>query len=166
MQKVIISTGLMAILLIPMVAAAAEKAPRITDREIVERLTRLEEGQKAIGKRIDDLRAEMNGRIDDLRAEMNGRIDDLGAEMNGRIDDLRAEMNGRFQAMDKRFDTLQRMLGFFITISLVILGFVLRMQWQMQRRQTGLETAFNAHKDELAFLKNLIEKLLPPKEVL
>ena len=162
----IISTGLMAILLIPMVAAAAEKAPRITDREIVERLTRLEEGQKAIGKRIDDLRAEMNGRIDDLRAEMNGRIDDLGAEMNGRIDDLRAEMNGRFQAMDKRFDTLQRMLGFFITISLVILGFVLRMQWQMQRRQTGLETAFNAHKDELAFLKNLIEKLLPPKEVL
>jgi len=144
MQKVIISTGLMAILLIPMVAAAAEKAPRITDREIVERLTRLEEGQKAIDKRIDDLRAEMNGRIDDLRAEMNGR----------------------FQAMDKRFDTLQRMLGFFITISLVILGFVLRMQWQMQRRQTGLETAFNAHKDELAFLKNLIEKLLPPKEVL
>ena len=166
MQKVIISTGLMAILLIPMVAAAAEKAPRITDREIVERLTRLEEGQKAIGKRIDDLRAEMNGRIDDLRAEMNGRIGDLGAEMNGRIGDLRAEMNGRFQAMDKRFDTLQRMLGFFITISLVILGFVLRMQWQMQRRQTGLETAFNAHKDELAFLKNLIEKLLPPKEVL
>jgi len=144
MQKVIISTGLMAILLIPMVAAAAEKAPRITDREIVERLTRLEEGQKAIDKRIDDLRAEMNGRIDDLRAEMNGR----------------------FQAMDKRFDTLQRMLGLFITISLVILGFVLRMQWQMQRRQTGLETAFNAHKDELAFLKNLIEKLLPPKEVL
>ena len=129
----IISTGLMAILLIPMVAAAAEKAPRITDREIVERLTRLEEGQKAIDKRIDD---------------------------------LRAEMNGRFQAMDKRFDTLQRMLGLFITISLVILGFVLRMQWQMQRRQTGLETAFNAHKDELAFLKNLIEKLLPPKEVL
>jgi len=155
MQKVIIFTGLMAILLIPMVAAAVEKAPRITDREIVERLTRLEEGQKAIDKRIDDLRAEMNGRIDDLRAEMNGRIDDL-----------RAEMNGRFQAMDKRFDTLQRMLGLFITISLVILGFVLRMQWQMQRRQTGLETTFNAHKDELAFLKNLIEKLLPPKEVL
>jgi len=152
---VIIFTGLMAILLIPMVAAAVEKAPRITDREIVERLTRLEEGQKAIDKRIDDLRAEMNGRIDDLRAEMNGRIDDL-----------RAEMNGRFQAMDKRFDTLQRMLGLFITISLVILGFVLRMQWQMQRRQTGLETTFNAHKDELAFLKNLIEKLLPPKEVL
>ncbi len=137
MRKVIIFAGLMTILLVPMVAAAVEKAPRITDREIVERLTRLEEGQKALNKRFDDLRAEMNGRFDDLRAEMN-----------------------------ERFNTLQWMLGLFITISLVILGFVLRMQWQMQRRQTDLEATLNAHKNELAFLKNLIEKLLPPKGVL
>jgi len=34
--------------------------------------------------------------------------------------------------MNDRFNTLQWMLGLFITISLVILGFVLRMQWQMQ----------------------------------
>jgi hypothetical protein len=133
MRKVIIFAGLMAILLAPMVAAAVEKAPRITDREIVERLTRLEEGQKALNKRFDDV----NRRIDDLSAEMNGRIDDLSAEMNGRIDDLSAEMNGRF-------NTLQWMLGFFITISLVILGFVLRMQWQMQRRQTRLEATLSA----------------------
>jgi len=176
MQKVIISTGLMAILLVPMVAAAVEVAPRITDREIVERLTRLEEGQKALNKRFDDLRAEMNGRfddvnkrIDDLRAEMNGRFDDVNGrfdDVNGRFDDLHTEMNGRFQAMDKRFDILQWMLGLFITISLVILGFVLRMQWQMQRRQTDLEATFTAHKNELVFLKNLIEKLLPPKGVL
>jgi len=137
MRKLIIFAGLMAILLVPMVAIAVEKAPRITDREIVERLTRLEEGQKALNKRFDDLRAEMNGRFDDLRAEMN-----------------------------ERFNTLQWMFGLFITISLVILGFVLRMQWQMQRRQTRLEATLSAHKDELAFLKNLIEKLLPPKGVL
>jgi len=80
-------------------------------------------------------------------------------EINGRFDDLRAEMN-------ERFNTLQWMLGLFITISLVILGFVLRMQWQMQRSQTDLEATLNAHKNELAFLKNLIEKLLPPKGVL
>jgi hypothetical protein len=110
----------------------------------VERLTRLEEGQKALNKRFDDLRAEMNGRFQ---------------AMDRRFDDLRAEMNGRF-------DDLQWMFGLFITISMIILGFVLRMQWQMQRRQTGMEATLNAHKDELAFLKNLIEKLLPPKEVL
>ena len=116
---------------------AAEVAPRISDREIVERLTRLEEGQKALHKRIDDLRSEMNGRFDDLRSEMNGR-----------------------------FDTLQWILGFFITISLVILGFVLRLQWQMARRQTHMEATLDTHKDELAFLKGLIEKLLPPRGTL
>jgi hypothetical protein len=152
----------MAILFVSGVSAAVEEAPRITDREIVERLTRLEEGQKALNKRFDDLRAEMNGRFqamdkrsDDLRAEMNGRFQAI----DKRFDDLRAEMNGRF-------DILQWMLGLFITISMIILGFVLRMQWQMQRRQTGMEATLNAHKDELAFLKNLIEKLLSPKEVL
>ena len=131
-------------LLVPMIASAVEKAPRITDKEIVERLTRLEEGQKAINKRIDGLERSLNKRIDDLRAEMNDK----------------------FVAMDKRFDMLQWMLGLFITISLVILGFVLRMQWQMQRRQTRLEATLNAHREEINFLKSLIEKLLTPKGAL
>ena len=121
-----------------------ERSPRITDREIVERLTRLEEGQKTLSKRIDD----------------------LDAKLNKRIDDLRAEMNSRFEAVNSRFDTLQWMLGLFITISLVILGFVLRMQWQMGKRQTSMEATLKAHKEELDFLKSLIEKLLPPKGVL
>ena len=116
---------------------AAEVAPRITDREIVERLARLEDGQKALSKRIDDLRSDMNQRFNDLRSEMNSR-----------------------------FDTLQWTLGLFITISLVILGFVLRLQWQMARRQTRVETTLETQKDELAFLKGLIEKLLPPRGTL
>ncbi|WP_045222604.1 hypothetical protein [Desulfonatronum thioautotrophicum] len=36
---------------------AVEVAPRITDREIVERLTRLEEGQKNLDKRLSDMQA-------------------------------------------------------------------------------------------------------------
>jgi hypothetical protein len=40
------------------------------------------------------------------------------------------------------------------------------MQWQMQRRQTRMETSFETYKDELAFLKGLIDKLLPPKSAL
>ena len=119
-------TFMIAVLIIPSLLFAFETAPRISDREIVERLTRLEEGQKS----------------------------------------LRSEMNSRFEAVDKRFDTLQWMLGLFITIALVILGFVLRMQWQMNRRQSRMETMLETHKDEIAFLKGLIEKLLPPKGVL
>ncbi len=133
MKNIMIIIGTTIGILMPSMLIAVEKAPRISDREIVERLTRLEEGQKNIEKRFDD---------------------------------LRSEMNSRFEAVNKRFDTLQWMLGLFITITLVILGFVLRMQWQMHRRQTQVETTLEMHKDDLAFLKGLIEKLLPPKGVL
>ena len=128
-----IITGLIIGLFSPSLLLAVERAPRISDKEIVERLTRLEEGQKSLEKRFDDV----NRRIDDLRSEMNSR-----------------------------FNTLQWMFGLFITIALVILGFVLRMQWQMHRRQTRMETTLETQKDEFAFLKSLIEKLLPPKDVL
>jgi chromosome segregation ATPase len=173
MMRWIFSVGLVAALLFSSVAWAVEKAPRITDREIVERLTRLEDGQKAlnrriddVNKRIDDLDNKLNKRIDDLRAEMNGRFSDLRAEMNGKFNDLRSGMNSRFESMNARFDTLQWMLGLFIAIALIILGFVLRMQWQMNRRQTSMEATLSAHKEELAFLRELFEKLFPPKGVL
>ena len=133
MRKIIIIISLIIGILTPSMLIAVERAPRISDREIVERLTKLEEGQKSLEKRFDDV----NRRIDDLRSEINSR-----------------------------FDTMQWMFGLFIMIALVILGFVLRMQWQMHRRQTRVETTLEVHKDDLTFLKGLIEKLLPPKGVL
>jgi len=137
MKNLMIITGLIIGLFSPSLLIAVETAPRISDREIVERLTRLEEGQKSLERRIDNLDKGLNNRIDDLCSEMNSR-----------------------------FDITQWMFGLFITISLVILGFVLRMQWQMHRRQTRMETILETHKDELSFLKGLLEKLLPPKDVL
>ena len=125
-------------------AIGAETAPRISDRKIVERLTRLEEGQNAI-------RVEMKA--------LDKRIDSLERSLNNRIDSLEKSLN-------KRIDDLQWMFGIYITISLIILGFVLRMQWQMHGRQTRIETSLETQKDELAFLKGLIEKLLPPRGVL
>jgi len=137
MKNIMIIIGITIGILMPSMVIAVEKAPRISDREIVERLARLEEGQKNLEKRIDNLDKSLNNRMDDLRSHMNSR-----------------------------FDTLQWMFGIFITITLVILGFALRMQWQMHRRQTQMETTLEMHKDDLAFLKGLIEKLLPPKGVL
>jgi uncharacterized membrane protein len=136
-KRIIIIPVLVTVLIIPSLLLAVERAPRISDRELVERLTKLEEGQKH-----------------------------LRSEMNSRFNDLRSETNSRFEAIDKRFDILQWMLGFFITIALVILGVVLRMQWQMQRRQTRMETSLETYKDELAFIKGLIDKLIPPKGAL
>jgi hypothetical protein len=128
---------LLFVLLVSGIGNAVETAPRITDREIVERLSRLEEGQRSLEARLDGLERSLNKRIDDLRAEMNAR-----------------------------FDTLQWTLGLFITIALVILGFVLRLQWQMHRRLTRLETIQEKQGQDLDFVKSLIEKLLPPKGVL
>lgn len=134
---------------------AVDAAPHISDREIVESLTeirgdikRLEDGQKKLGEDLQTVEWRINKRMDDKFA------------------DLRSEMNGRFDDMNHRFDTLQWMFGLFVTIALVILGFVLRMQWQMHQRQTRIETVLETQRDELSFIRKLIEKLLPPKGVL
>lgn len=54
-MRTILGLGILYLLLFSVSSAEAfEEAPRITDREIVERLTRLEEGQKALDRRFDD----------------------------------------------------------------------------------------------------------------
>ena|SRR3989338_8147737 len=130
------------------VVFAVETAPRISDREIIEKLARLEEGQNA------------------LRSEMKTEINALRSELKTEINALRSEMKANAEAVDKRFDDLRWTMNLFITISLVILGFVLRMQWQMHKKQAQVETTLETQKDELSFLKSLIEKLLPPRGVL
>jgi chaperonin cofactor prefoldin len=153
-------------------ALALEVAPRISDREIVERLSRLEEGQKRLESRIDDLRSEMISRFESVDKRFDA-IDKRFDAINKRFDAI----NKRFDAIDKRFDDLRAdmnsrfdlitwIFGIFVTVSLVMLGFVIRMQWQMQRRQTQMETSLETQKDEMAFLKRLIEKLLPPSGAL
>jgi len=140
MKNVIIIIGVIIGMLVPSLVIAVERAPRISDREIIEGL------------------ADIRGDIKEIRANIL-RLEEGQKNLEKRFDDFRSEMNSRF-------DTMQWMFGLFITVNLVILGFVLRMQWQMHRRQTRTETTLEVHKDDLAFLKGLIEKLLPPKGVL
>ena len=146
MNRLLLSLGSLLLVFFVLTAPcpASEIAPRISDREIVERLARLD------------------ARLDGLQK----RLEEGQTALNKRIDDLRSEMNGRFDSINGRFDTLQWTLGLFITIALVILGFVLRLQWQMSRRQTRMETVLETHREEIAFLKELIEKLLPPRQTL
>src|SRR3990167_283289 len=133
------------------VAFAVDAAPRISDREIIEGLV------------------DIRGDIKELKAEIK-RLDEgqnaLRSEMKTEINALRSEMKANAEAVDKRFDALRWTMNLFITISLVIIGFVLRMQWQMHKKQAQVETTLETQKDELSFLKSLIEKLLPPRGVL
>ncbi len=138
-----------------------EVSPRISDREIVERLTRLEEGQKALEKRIDDL----NRRIDDLRSEMLSRFEAVDKRFEA-VDKRFEAVDKRFDSMEKRFDILQWMFGIFITVSVVILGFVVRVQWQLQKRMVVVEKSLETQRDELSFLKSLIEKLITQRSSL
>ncbi|MEW5800797.1 MAG: hypothetical protein AB1847_01715 [bacterium] len=177
MKKVIVNTFILLLLFFchTLAAFAVDVAPRISDREIVERLSRLEEGQKRLEGRIDDLRSEMIGRFDavDKRFEaVDKRFEAVDKRFEA-VDKRFEAVDKRFDAVDKRFDDLRAdmnsrfdlitwMFGLFVTIALVMLGFVIRMQWQMQRRQTIMETSLETQKDEIAFLKKLIEKLLPP----
>ena len=154
---------------IPVLSQVPQEKIIISGKEIAERLTRLEEGQKALNKRIDDLNTRLeegqkalNKRIDDT----NKRIDDLRAEMNTRFDDV----NRRFDDMNKRIDILMWIMGLFVTISLVILGAVVRIQWQMGKRLVAVEKETTLIKEIFMkmqdYMKTLIEAIKPPKDVL
>ena len=67
MERITIIIGLIAVLLMPSLVMAIDTAPMISDREIVERLTKLEEGKRNLEKRIGDFRSEINTRFDILQ---------------------------------------------------------------------------------------------------
>jgi len=161
MKKVVILLSLSVAILSYSPLFAVEVAPRISDREIIEGLA------EARGD-IKELRGEING----LRAEMNARFDAIDKRFEAidtrfeTIDTRFETIDARFEAVDKRFDDLHWTIRIFITIALAILGFVVNMQWKMNKKQAQMETSLETQKDELTFLKNLIEKLLPPRGVL
>ncbi|MBI3399769.1 MAG: hypothetical protein HY026_11155 [Deltaproteobacteria bacterium] len=119
---------------------AIDTAPRISDREIIEKLS-------ALDAKIDKETANLRGDIKELRS---GQI----------------ALDKRFDDINKRFDTLQWMMGLFITVALFILGAMGKILWNQHKEITQIKTSLETQKDELSFLKTLIEKLLPSKGVL
>ena len=157
MRMLILSSLLVCFM--PVRLLAVEVAPRITDREIIERLTRLEEGQRnleqrmvegfaALGQRIDDT----NRRIDDT----NRRIDDT----NRRIEDNNRSLSQRFDDTNRRIDELREYLlwGFGVMFAgmFALVGFVLwdrrtalapavRRTEELQERERRLEAALKEY---------------------
>jgi ABC-type multidrug transport system fused ATPase/permease subunit len=109
----------------PVAALAQGREVPLSNREVAERLTRLEEGQKALAQRLEDVNANLNKRIDDLRAEMNSRFGDLRAEMNQRFDEVNRrfdDMNRRFDDMNRRFDDMNGRFNNIMTFLQIIVG--------------------------------------------
>ena len=99
---------------------AIKVAPRITDREIVEKLTRLEAGQAAINQRIDDLSNQLNQRIDDLNNQLNRRINDVSNRLNQRIDDVNKRIDDLDKKLTRRIDDTNQRISDLYDITLTM----------------------------------------------
>ena len=127
-----------------------------------ERLIRLEEGQKRLETRIDDLREDMDQRFDDMRSGIDQRFDDMQSGIDQRFE----AVDKRFEAIDKRFDDLQFWLQFILGVVVVTLGGMIAQWMVMWKRMSQVEAKvedrliigyreqeFNELKQRLQFLE-------------
>jgi hypothetical protein len=119
---------------------AIDTAPRVSDREIIQGLAELKVGQSAIQQQMQLMQQEIQ-------------------LTNKRIDDLQESMN-------KRFDILQWVFALFIAVTTTVLGAMGKILWGQQSGMGRITASIETQKDELAFLKTLIEKMLPPRGIL
>ena len=104
--------------------SAIETAPRITDREIIEALTRIEIRQNNLEKEIAQLRVDMNEQFRKIDKQFD-RID----KQFDRIDKQFDRMDKQFDRMGKQFDRMVNIISAiviaFFGIVAVTIGFAL-----------------------------------------
>nr|VFJ64543.1 MAG: hypothetical protein BECKDK2373C_GA0170839_11194 [Candidatus Kentron sp. DK] len=138
-------------------ASAVEVAPRISDREIVERLTHLESGQQtirqqmevrftAMEKRMDERFADMERRMDERFVAMERRMDERFVFMEKRMDERFVAMDERFVAMEKRMDAQWSLTLVLIVAIFGLIGFVV---WDRKTALSPLEKRFAKIAEEL-----------------
>ena len=144
-----ILTGFLALSFLPGPVWAVEAAPALTDREIIERLTRLEEGQTAIRAEMGQLRADMDKQVGQLRADTDKQVSQLREEMQ----QLRDDINAQF---DRLYQLLLGLLGTFTALVLATIGFALwdrrTMLRPVEQRVTNLEEEIAGNRPRTAAL--------------
>jgi len=121
---------------------AVEAAPHISDREIVERLTRLEEGQNALR---GEIRANADS-IKQLREDMNKQFDRVDAQ---------------FDRMDKQFDRLVNiMLGIFGAFAAMCGGTIWFALWDRRTMIRPFEDKVKKIEDDISENRNKLHTLL------
>ena len=120
---------LLALLALPGPGWAVEAAPALTDREIVERLTRLEEGQTAIRAEMGQLQADMDEQVSRLRAEMQNLRDDINAQF------------------DRLYQLLLGLLGTFTALVIATISFAL---WDRRTMLRPVERRVSRLEEEIA----------------
>ena len=122
MRGIVLGCVLWSIVVLPSSAWAVTPSPALTDREIAERLTRLEtrldEGLTGLRSDIAQLRAEMA----QLRADMQEQNRQLRADMREQNRQLREDMNIRFEEHSRLILGILAAFAalFVINVSLVV----------------------------------------------
>ncbi len=128
-------------LFVPLSVHAVEVAPRISDREIIERLTRLEEGQIALRNEIKLLRDDMNARF--------------------------ASMDARFASMDAQLDRLANIMitvvAAFAAVVASTIGFAI---WDRRTMIRPFETKVKAIEDSFSENRQQVHALIESMKAL
>lgn len=143
------------------------------NQNIEERLIRLEEGQKNLNNKFENLNQRMNEKF----VAVNQRIDDKFDALNKRIDDMNKrfdDIDKRFANIDKRFDNLRSeikddinelrtvvhyALGGIFTVLMAIIGLIGFIIWDRRTALVPLQKEQEVMKNEFIVLKNIVAGL-------
>ena len=149
------------VLLLPNPVWAVEAAPALTDREIAERLTRLEtrldEGLQGLRADIQQLRADMGQLRQDMNQQNQQQREDMGQlreDMNRQNQQLREDMNLQFA---RQFRLTLALLGAFSALVAAIIGFAL---WDRRTMLRPLERTVTSLTEDLSSNRQRLEALL------
>ena len=170
-KAILCSSTLIGLLFCASPGQAYETAPPISDREIVERLTRLEEGQKAIIREMDQRFESMDQRLEsmDQRLEsMDKRFDSIDNRFES-IDKRFDSIDNRFQEINARFEQLNNLvigiLASFAALVAAIIGFAIwdRMSFLSRAREQAKEVYLDlnhAEREELEATRRDVHSML------
>jgi predicted PurR-regulated permease PerM len=142
-------------------ATAQERAVNISGKEIVERLSRLEEGQKRLEQRIADLERSLTQRIAEGDNSLAQRIADLEKNLDQRIVEGVANLDQRIRELRDfmlwgfgvNFAGIFALIGFVLWDRRTALAPAVRRFDELRDREQRLESAlrdYAAHSPELA----------------
>ena len=148
-------------LFLPSPVWAVEAAPALTDREIAERLTRLEtrldEGLQGLRADIQQLRADMGQMREDMNRQNQQLREDMGQlreDMNRQNQQLREDMNEQFA---RQFRLTLALLGAFSALVAAVIGFAL---WDRRTMLRPLERTVTGLTEDLSSNRQRVEALL------
>ena len=155
MRGLFLGCLLWSVVALPIAAGAVTPAPALTDREIAERLTRLEtrldEGLTGLREGMTQLRGDMNSRFEEqsrqnrqLREDMTRQNQQLREDMTRQNQQLREDMNIRFE---EHFRLMLGILAAFAAIVAINIGIVI---WDRRTAIRPFEDKVTGIAEELA----------------